>query len=46
MYAKRSGTLIFLNIHKNYDDENELRLIINQKISNLIKIDLSKGAIL
>ena len=36
--------ILFTNIHKD-NDENMLSTIINQKISNLIKKDLSKGAV-
>ena len=42
---RKVGHIIFNNIHKN-TDENTISKIINQKITNLIRNDLSKGAVL
>ena len=42
VYEEKVGNLIFQNVRK-VKDEQELRTIINQKVSNLIKKDLSKG---
>jgi hypothetical protein len=39
---KKIGIILFQNI-RNCQDEQELKTIVNQKISNLIKKDLSKG---
>ena len=39
---EKVGNLIFQNIRKVHD-KKEFQMIVNQKISNLIKKDLSKG---
>ena len=43
VFEEKVGNLIFKNVRKVHD-EKELRIIVNQKISNLIKKELSKGA--
>ena len=43
--VKKVGNMIIKNIHKN-TDENTLSELINQKITNLIRNDLQKGAAL
>ena len=43
IYEEKVGNLIFQNVRK-VQGEQELRTVVNQKISNLIKKDLSKGA--